>query len=385
MQYLNSIALGLLAFGCTAANGKVTAVAWVVFLLDYYKNKNSYAIKACLSESIVANSVKAMFIFIALFALSSVLSWSVLGFKETGHLLEKIAPFFLAVFLLYRRQNVIFPLSIGVTAGTFTVLASALYNMAQGHFYRPESILGNPNSLGGWSILILPFTVAVFADTTNKRSVKVLSGLSSLFLLASLVISVSRGAMVGLVIMTLAALAMYFWHSYKAVAVAMAAAVLLCVGAYNIYSFTHRGYDYERVLLVQSGTQMFLDHPILGVGCGNFAHFYREKYISPLAREPRLDTPHNFILHYLDTVGIVGTSGLIIMLMGQVYCIYKNTFVNGRVNWLIFASFLSFLGMFVHGMVDIICMNRFYMIIYGFLWSITCWSIMSKKTKVTRN
>ena len=80
----------------------------------------------------------------------------------------------LAVFLLYRRQNVVFPLSIGVTAGTFTVLASALYNMTQGHFYRPESILGNPNSLGGWAILLLPFTVAVFADTTNKRSVKIL-------------------------------------------------------------------------------------------------------------------------------------------------------------------------------------------------------------------
>lgn len=81
----------------------------------------------------------------------------------------------------------------------------------------------------------------------------------------------------------------------------------------------------ERLLMWQSATNMFIDHPIFGVGIGNYHDQYMEKYRSPLARENQWH-PHNVLLDMLSEAGIFGGLGFL-LLFGY---IYYNTITTWR-------------------------------------------------------
>lgn len=66
---------------------------------------------------------------------------------------------------------------------------------------------------------------------------------------------------------------------------------------------------------------MFKDHPILGVGLGQYTESYQKEYISPQAKEPNLTHAHNNFIQMLAENGIVGFAGFIVMFG---YIIFKN-------------------------------------------------------------
>jgi len=75
----------------------------------------------------------------------------------------------------------------------------------------------------------------------------------------------------------------------------------------------------QRYLFWRSATQMFLDHPIMGVGAVNYPALYQTKYISPLADEPNVAHAHNNFFHFLAEEGIIGMSLYSIMIG---YCLW---------------------------------------------------------------
>lgn len=70
----------------------------------------------------------------------------------------------------------------------------------------------------------------------------------------------------------------------------------------------------QRFLFWQSATNMFLDHPVFGVGIPNYASLYKTKYISPLADEPYIDQAHNNFFQFLAEEGAIGASLYVIMI-----------------------------------------------------------------------
>jgi O-antigen ligase/cytochrome c-type biogenesis protein CcmH/NrfG len=66
----------------------------------------------------------------------------------------------------------------------------------------------------------------------------------------------------------------------------------------------------DRVLLYQSGLQMFLDHPFLGVGFENFAVAYpryqQAEWFAIAGMNTTNTSAHNWILHVAATMGVVG-------------------------------------------------------------------------------
>lgn len=54
---------------------------------------------------------------------------------------------------------------------------------------------------------------------------------------------------------------------------------------------------------------MFRDHPVLGVGLGQYKDNYQQKYILPQAKEPYLTHAHNNFLPMLAENGIIGFAG----------------------------------------------------------------------------
>lgn len=59
---------------------------------------------------------------------------------------------------------------------------------------------------------------------------------------------------------------------------------------------------------------MFKDHPVLGVGLGQYKDNYQQRYILPQATEKYLGHAHNNFMQMLAGNGIVGFIGFVVML-----------------------------------------------------------------------
>ena len=70
----------------------------------------------------------------------------------------------------------------------------------------------------------------------------------------------------------------------------------------------------ERLLIWNSAYTMFKDHPVLGVGLGQYKDNYQKKYISPKAKEPYLSHAHNNFLQMLAENGVVGFVGFLTLI-----------------------------------------------------------------------
>lgn len=62
----------------------------------------------------------------------------------------------------------------------------------------------------------------------------------------------------------------------------------------------------ERLLMWQSAFHAFQDHPLFGVGLGNYAHAYQTQYISPAAKERQQGHAHNNVMQMLGERGCAG-------------------------------------------------------------------------------
>lgn len=107
--------------------------------------------------------------------------------------------------------------------------------------------------------------------------------------------------------------------------------------------------NYERMLMWQSAYNMFIDHPVFGVGVGNYHEEYINSYRSPLSRE---DTwhPHNVLLAMLAQTGIIGGLGYIVLFIYMFYKViidYKNTS-----NYITLAFLASLTAFFINGLTD---------------------------------
>ena len=71
----------------------------------------------------------------------------------------------------------------------------------------------------------------------------------------------------------------------------------------NIFGET----GFFRISLWRSAFNMFLDHPVWGVGLDNFLYAYRGRYILDAAwQEPNLNHPHNIVLDLATRLGLLG-------------------------------------------------------------------------------
>jgi O-antigen polymerase len=355
-------------------------LAAIFLLIDYFRYSNKYYIKEMFSEKIIITSFKVIGFSISMFALASVASGSIAGIKEAGHYFERIIPFLVILVLLYKREYTIQPLMMGSYLGVAIVAVTVISDYIFCGVGRPSGILGQPNKLGGWVILVLPFVISCtyyFRDNMYKKLCGILVAGFALFVLF---LSGSRGAVLGLVVMTIMGTLIYLRAKVRNILVMLLTLLILFIVLYQCgMNGFQRPYDSERLLLWDSGIKMFLDYPLFGVGWNNWGSVYRELYMSSLAKEPNLVSPHNIILHYLDTVGVVGVSGIILLFGSQLYYLSKNLYVNNKINIFALSMFLCVIGTLVHGMVDIIFLNRFYMILYGFIWGVTCCEILKKR------
>ncbi len=186
------------------------------------------------------------------------------------------------------------------------------------------------NSAGSFALMAFFAAVVLFLDKFKKRrsdpSARVYllgNGLAAAVILLSLALTRSKGAIAGLLLAAAAFAVVRLFggrlRPYRRII--LAACLLLGVaGGWAIvsYGLSHGRLPGGNSMLVRwqywhAAAQMYADHPLAGVGPGNFAHFYTR--YKPAAALESVSDPHNFPLSLLTQYGPLGLVGFLVMVL----------------------------------------------------------------------
>lgn len=217
---------------------------------------------------------------------------------------------------------------------------------------RVESLLENSNNLGAFFVIaIFPCIMLLIYEKDRKKKIFYL--ISSLLFLFNIVTSFSRNAWLGFAIGCLLIIVMYEFRFFIPVAILGGASLFIPQIFNRIKEFGDLSQNLSRIKLWETAFYMIKDHPILGVGIGNFASLYDEyikKYRDLRYCGYKVFHPHNIFLKIQSELGIIGTIVFTIMIIFIIVKLrqlinreesnFYKLFYKG-----FFVSFIAFMGM----------------------------------------
>jgi O-antigen ligase len=254
---------------------------------------------------------------------------------------------------------------------------------AEAGLQRLRSIYGSPNNVALYLGRILPFLVAMFLLGHGRRRWIYTAALLPIGL--ALLLTFSKGALF-LGIPASMLVIFVIWqrmNGRRAWPWVVGGAVLGGIGlliAFQIPQLAARldpsgETGFLRLNLWRASLNMFLDHPIIGVGLDNFLYAYRGRYIFDAAwREPDLNHPHNILLDLGTRLGLLGIFCGIWLFEGIRRAVWR---LPGRVSDEMRPYAVGIIGAFaallIHGLVDhtfflIDLAYAFYLLAASALW-----------------
>jgi O-antigen ligase len=181
-----------------------------------------------------------------------------------------------------------------------------------GFLHRPQITvsLDNANNFGAFLILaIFPIIMLTLYERNNKK--KILLGLLSISLLINIVFCYSRNAMAGFIIGFIVLAVIYSWRLLLPIGGVAALVFLIPQVGRRLMQISSSSKDYTRIKLWETAWYMIKQHPIFGVGNGNFVSLY-DSYV---AKYPELYIYysykrfpcHNSYLKIQSELGIFGS------------------------------------------------------------------------------
>lgn len=183
---------------------------------------------------------------------------------------------------------------------------------AGGNVVRVPATLGNPNSFGAYLVLVL-FPVLMLAFTQRRHLSGLIYGCLSLLLILNIIFTGSRNALLGLILGCLMLVVIYNWRVILAFILLAPVALFLPQVSTRLHDIGNVSQNMSRIRLWQTALKMIKDHPLLGVGNGNFVSYY-DQYIAKypeLAWEDWKRYPvHNSYLKVQSELGLAGSISL---------------------------------------------------------------------------
>jgi O-antigen ligase/tetratricopeptide (TPR) repeat protein len=188
---------------------------------------------------------------------------------------------------------------------------------------RPFSTFGNADFYGQFLAVVATGCAAALVFVRQRRRLTGAVALLAVFSVALMLVVQTRGSFLGIVAGAVAVGALWLRRAGLSPRVLLRFAMATGVAAIALVVMLvatplgsrlldiGRGIGLrDRVLLYQSGMQMFLDHPFLGVGFENFAVAYpryqQAEWFAIAGMNSTNTSAHNWILHVAATTGIVG-------------------------------------------------------------------------------
>jgi putative inorganic carbon (HCO3(-)) transporter len=254
-------------------------------------------------------------------------------------------------------------------AQDFTRLYFWLYPMEEQNFDaqggwagRITSLLFHYNSLAGYLNVVIPAALGTTLLVRN-RGLRYLGFLSLTTALAALYLTGSRGGLIACAGIFLAGL--WYFVPRRATVLVMIASLLLAA-AIAVPLSTEMGFSRSqgagdqnaedmsregRLALWGAAGLIFLDHPVLGAGYGNFKFLFHN-YVPGV--EDNIDA-HNLYLQFLSETGIVGFAVFFYLITAFARMGFRLRRAEGlwyRITG--FALLGTLAGFLLHGMVDFI-------------------------------
>jgi O-antigen ligase len=189
--------------------------------------------------------------------------------------------------------------------------------------------LGNASELGLALCVAYPLCYYFFRGL-NRRPAKVIFGILTIVLMMSIFVSGSRGAFLGFV-----ATLIYLLRKERKLILGLVILAIISLPALYIIGerYIERVEsiaDYEtdesvnvRFRLWSAAVDMVADHPLFGVGTGNFANAYGSTYRAEGSRSLYW-SPHNVFIQIITELGILGFTIYIILIIA-IYKINKKS------------------------------------------------------------
>lgn len=188
---------------------------------------------------------------------------------------------------------------------------------------RLASVYGSPNNAALFLGRCIPMALAMLLLAPGTVR-KVVAGAVLLVLgLAALLTQSGGAALFGIPASVVCVV--WLWHRRRGVAVAglvVLVLVLLLLGSRFIPRLQgvldlSRSSSLVRTQVWASTINLLRERPITGAGLDQFLYLYRSRYILPDAwREPDLSHPHNIVLDYWVSLGILGLAILVALQAG---------------------------------------------------------------------
>ncbi|MDY4920127.1 MAG: O-antigen ligase family protein [Phascolarctobacterium sp.] len=315
-------AFALLSFVSIALGNVTLGLATLFFLIYIFKNKPS-----------LPQDLKGYFVVIGIFLLSLLASALASGDIKTGlkvwadMRIWRMMPLLIIVFSIkeaYQAKRLLSISMVGIAIG----IACLIYQGLSGD-HRAAGFFGHPMTFAGYLCIYVPIFMICFLDGKILGKHTWVTGILFFAGCAAAVFNGTRGAWLALAFVM--GLILFYYMSQKKLAAILCFILLFgsVMGLTNNRRFMRRvntitstryQSNTERLLIWQSAYKMFQDHPVLGVGLGQYKDNYQQKYISPKAKEPNLGHAHNNFLQMLAENGLVGFFGFVSMI---VYFIMK--------------------------------------------------------------
>lgn len=371
--------LFFLTLACVSGIGSFFIPAFLCLIIYYKKNQDKLK-----NDINVLKNFKTVLLFMGFFLVCLLCSWVETGepegLKLVRHNFERMLPFIFVVLGLSGKDEIDEKLKyilFGSCVGIWIVCLSVLDKIFIDGLFRPSSLLGSVNILGGTLILVFPFLIALAMKNYSNKKIFIFTMLTGIMLLFTLFAIKSRGSWLGLGIMVALLPVLLFKInkvSFKTLLFIELIMLITAIGIYFIfYEALHRGYDFVRPGLRIVAWNIFLDYPITGIGPSNFISNYTNgNFINPLLNVKFLWThAHNIYFKFLSENGIIGFSGFIVLIIFQLKVLWKSIVVEN--NFISIALFLSICGMLAHGWFDVCFSARYYAMTYWLLFGVFCY------------
>jgi O-antigen ligase len=237
--------------------------------------------------------------------------------------LKLLAIVVLAIHALDRRERIepfiwLIVLSASYVAGRAVIDYGRGVNLVEGDRIGGAvgGIFGNPNDLALNMVSLLPFALA-FAFRPGKPGMRGAASVGALLMIATVVLTRSRGGVVGLVAM-IATLVLTSLRVRPAIGAAAITIVLVSV-PFAPASFWSRmssivnpeqdptGSRQARIDLLKEAWRVFVEHPVTGVGLAQFVNF------DPTRKEAWRVT-HNVTLQVAAELGVLGLAPFLFLI-----------------------------------------------------------------------
>ncbi|MHC4630691.1 MAG: O-antigen ligase family protein [Planctomycetota bacterium] len=220
-------------------------------------------------------------------------------------------------------QSLLEPLGIEPDTLQHFLFEHRLYSRGVRGFFTTRNSAGSFALMASFAAIVLFIEKFKNRKSPSSRPLHLLACAAAVaIIIFGLALTRSKGAILGLLFAT-AILIVYLrfgnWLKANKKAVLIACLLLVITGTWVVVSY---GLNHGRLpggssMLVRwqywhASAKMYADHPITGVGPGNFGHFYT--HYKPAEALESVADPHNFPLGILTQYGPIGLAGFLAMI-----------------------------------------------------------------------